>query len=77
MAKVVYNPLTGMIGCVLIQAVHGCDSSVSHLFSTEDWELAPTEGQGKMDATKEQWEFIAGITRQERIDRWAAMTGGN
>ena len=56
--KALYNPLTGMIGCVILQAGVGGSSEVAaSVFSTEDWEVAPAEGQAVMEATLEQWEF--------------------
>ena len=70
MPKALYNPDTGMIGCVLLQAAYRGDQQVSHLFDTSDWELAPVRGQVLLEATMDQWKFLAGLQREERVQRW-------
>lgn len=67
----IYNPDTGKIGCVLIQAGHGADKTVASLFDTSDWELAPTDGQQKFTATLAQWKFIVSMTAEERVRRFS------
>jgi hypothetical protein len=76
MAKAVYNPETGKVACVLLQAVYRGDLSIPQLFKTEDWELGPVEGQRMFNATKEQWEFIASLSKQERIERFRKAEKG-
>ena len=70
MPKAIYNSKTGMIGCVLIQAGLGGNPRISQMFDNDDWELAPVEGQALMDATIEQWQFVADMTREQRVERW-------
>jgi hypothetical protein len=69
-----YNPITRMIGCVLLQAVYRGSIRVAHTFSTEDWEVDPVPGQTIMKATEGQWQSIANMTREERVTRWKAYT---
>lgn len=70
MPKALYNPDTGMIGCVLLQAALRGDQQVPHLFDTKDWDLAPKPGQIMLEATMDQWRFVAGLSREERVQRW-------
>lgn len=69
--KALYSPTTGMIGCVLIQAGTGGNTSVAHEFDTEDWLLSPDTSLRMMEATREQWKFIAKLSREERVARWS------
>jgi hypothetical protein len=73
--KGVYNPQTGNVGCVILQGAHGCGNEVSHIFGNDDWELHPVEGQTVMQATRAQWEWLASLPREARVERWKA-TGG-
>lgn len=70
MIPAIYSPEKGMVGCVLLQAAVGGSQAVSHLFETKDWLLAPDDTMVRMQATREQWKFIAGMSREERIQRW-------
>lgn len=68
--KALYDPNTGKIACVLVQAAMGGNSFIPNLFKTDDWELTPTPNMKMMSATRSQWDQIAKMTRQERINRW-------
>lgn len=68
----VYNPLTGKIGCVLIQAAVSGSTEVAQMFETTDWELSPEPGQVLIGATYAQWQFIADMTPEARVARWNA-----
>lgn len=70
MVSALYNPTTGKIGCVLLQSAYGAEKRVSHLFDVADWELAPAEGQAIMQATLEQWRWLAGLEREQRVWRF-------
>ena len=71
----VYNPLTGNVGCVILQAGYGCGNEVSHIFGNDDWELHPVDGQTVMQATREQWEWLASMPRDARVAHWKAKAG--
>lgn len=69
--KTVYNLKTGKVGCVLIQAGHACPTDVAaRVFNPDDWEVAPTEGQAVMEATLDQWKFIANMSIEDRVQRF-------
>ena len=69
--KALYNLKTGKVGCALLQAAAGCGAKVeSQIFSIEDWELEPTEGQTVLSANPAQWKFIADMTPAARVARF-------
>ncbi len=70
-----YAPSTGMIACVLLQAVAGGDPGVAHLFSSDDWLVNLDPTLTRMRATHAQWQFLASMTRDERAERWAITQG--
>jgi hypothetical protein len=63
----VFNPQSGRIACVLLQAAYGCDNRAAMLFDTSDWILAPESGLVKMTDTLENWRRVAGMKVKERI----------
>lgn len=71
--RAMYSPTTGTIGCVIIQVAMGGDRTIAQLFDTADWEVAPIPSLAPMDATREEWQWLARLSRQERVDRWKAM----
>ena len=72
--KALYNPKTGKIGSVLLQAGYGLSRCVAQVFDTKDWELAPTDGQEIMEATMDQWKLVAAMDREARVDRFARLS---
>ena len=70
----VYNPHTGRVGCVLLQAAQCCEPDVAKMFPNEHWDLAPVEGQAVMRATPAQWRWLASLTLEERVERWKKHT---
>jgi hypothetical protein len=71
----VYNPLTGNVGCAILQGAYNCGNELSHIFGTENWELHPVDGQAVMTATRAQWEWLASLPREARVERWKAKGG--
>lgn len=65
--RALYQPSTGMVGCVIIQAVFGGDREVCHLFSGKDWYTAPVKDAVWIDAPMKDWEFVASLSREERL----------
>ncbi|MFG6084212.1 hypothetical protein ACEUZ9_000461 [Paracoccus litorisediminis] len=65
-----YNPRTGKIACVLLQAGCGGNSAIPRLFETEDWELSPQQGQVRLGASMDQWKMVAAMSVEKRIERW-------
>lgn len=55
-------------GCVLIQAVMGCDSEMAHHFDTKDWLLAPTPNMKVYPLTKDQIPFLVKKVEQRRLE---------
>jgi len=55
-------------GCVLLQAINGCDSSSPEfqLFDSSDWLVSPTEGLKKLEGDHELWIKVAQITINNR-----------
>ena len=52
-------------GCVIIQAMGGCNSSlVSSLFPVESWLLAPTDDMYRVSGTMEEWRGFAEELKQ-------------
>lgn len=70
--RAVYSPTTGQIGCVLLQAGANGDPAIAKLFDNADWLLAPSPTLQHMEATFEQWQWLAGLTRDQRVERWKA-----
>ena len=52
--ELIYDCDKKAVGCVLIQAAYGCDSSLVHRFGfdTSTWLVAPTSGMRKIRGTK-------------------------
>lgn len=60
MLKAVIYPDDKKIGCVLLQAMYGGDSSVPSLFFDNDlWALSPMKNPRPCSATAEQWRWLA------------------
>lgn len=59
--RLLYNARTKKVGCVLLQAVHGLPSGLVHHWDTDQWELAPTEGQGVYELTEASWKELAAL----------------
>lgn len=68
--KALYNLMTGKVGCVLLQATCGGDTSVSHLFDVSEWEVSPEDGQALLEATETQWRALASMPVRDRVERW-------
>lgn len=57
--------------CVLLQALHGCNSSlVTELFDGACWLTQPTPGMRRVTGTREQWEQFAREANRNRNKRW-------
>ena len=52
-------PAERRIGCVLLQAGCGADSSVCRLFDIELWQTAPMSGGVVVSGTTEEWKRLA------------------
>lgn len=47
-------------GCVLLQAVAGCDQyALNRFFNSEDWLVSPTPGMKRISGTPEEWKRAA------------------
>jgi hypothetical protein len=44
------------------------------LFDVSDWDLSPEKGQVLMQATDEQWEQLAKMSREDRVDRFSRLS---
>jgi hypothetical protein len=64
--KIVYDPKLMKVGCVLLQATHGCDPALAHRFGTEDWILAPTDDMGVFPVTEDQLDQLVEMTKDAR-----------
>lgn len=71
--QAIYNPTTGMIACVLIQAAYGASQGVANMFPCEDWETGISAKMTRFAATRAEWRKIAAMSREERIERWASF----
>lgn len=68
----IYDPETGKIACVLLQAAFRCDQSVCYLFDSRDWEVGLTPTLQRIEAPMEHWEALSKMTAEERVARWKA-----
>jgi hypothetical protein len=65
-----YEPATGMIPCVIIQAIYGGDRRPCGMFGPGDWNTSlPHESAIMMSAPLSQWREVAMMSREERIER--------
>jgi hypothetical protein len=56
-------------GCVLLQAAYGCGGNnflLHHVFSSEDWLIAPVTGFARVPGTLEQWKKLAKLLSDAR-----------
>jgi len=54
-------------GCVLLQAVAGCDTyRLSDLFDAETWLTHPTPDMKRLTGTPEQWRELAALVATGR-----------
>lgn len=52
--RILFDPVLKRPGCVLLQAVAGCDPSVAHGFDSKKWLLGPTPDMAVFEVTDEQ-----------------------
>lgn len=62
--KIAYDTKLYKPGCVLLQAMKGCDPKIAHEFETKYWLLAPTPDLKVYDVTDEQLSKLVTMTEQ-------------
>lgn len=56
---VLYDPTKRRPGCVILQAITGCDQSAVYEWEARTWLLAPTEGMVKVKLTAAEVKKLA------------------
>lgn len=66
-----YEPATGMIPCVIQQAMFGGDRRACHFFGAGDWiaERLPGDDTIMITAPASQWKVVGLMSREERIEK--------
>lgn len=61
------DPARRKVGCVLLQAMAGCDYSLLYDlgFETQTWDTSPRPTQRRVSGTREEWEKFAKMCNEE------------
>jgi hypothetical protein len=69
--RAVYEPETGLIPCVLLQAALGGDRRATQQFDCRDWNTGyPHDSAVMIEAPLSQWRTVAGMSREDRITQF-------
>jgi hypothetical protein len=70
-----YEPATGMIPCVIMQAMFGGDRRACGFFGPGDWnaEKLPGDDAVMVTAPVSQWKLVGLMSREERIEKLQHM----
>jgi hypothetical protein len=68
---------SGLIPCVILQAAYGGDRRPCHLF-LNDWQVnMPNKSTRWFELTMSQWEYLASLTREERVKLLKEINNGS
>jgi hypothetical protein len=67
-----YDPQSGEVACVLINAAFGFDNRATNAFDAGDWFTAPRDTMVAVEAPLTQWRAVAAMPKDERVSRLAA-----
>lgn len=71
--RAAYNPDTGTIPCVLLQAGYGGDRRACQQFDANDWSTSPSERSVMIEAPLSQWRQVSKMSREERIEKFGGL----